>query len=54
MTLRRNTQPPSSGLKKKLRKKPVALLTTCFHAGFLFGLFFDNEDGGYMFLQNIG
>jgi hypothetical protein len=25
----------------------------CFHAGFLFGLFFDPEDGGDMFLQNV-
>jgi hypothetical protein len=27
-----------------------ALLATCFHAGFLRGLFFDPEDGGDMFL----
>jgi hypothetical protein len=26
---------------------------TCFHAGFLLSLFFDSEDGGDMFLQNI-
>jgi hypothetical protein len=26
------------------------LLATCFHAGFLLGLFFDPEDGGDMFL----
>jgi hypothetical protein len=25
-------------------------LATCFHAGFLLGLFFDREDGGDMFL----
>jgi hypothetical protein len=25
-----------------------------FYAGFLLGLFFDPEDGGDMFLQNIG
>jgi hypothetical protein len=26
------------------------LLATCFHAGFLLGLFFDPEDGGDMVL----
>jgi hypothetical protein len=26
------------------------LLATCFHAGFLLGLFFNPEDGGDMFL----
>jgi hypothetical protein len=31
-----------------------ALFATCFHAGFLYGLFFDLEDGGDMFLRNIG
>jgi hypothetical protein len=24
------------------------------HAGFLLGLFFNPEDGGYIFLQNVG
>jgi hypothetical protein len=27
---------------------------TCFQAGFLLGLFSDPEDGGDMFLRNIG
>jgi hypothetical protein len=31
-----------------------ALLATCFHTGFLLILFFDPEDGGNMFLQNVG
>jgi hypothetical protein len=35
-----------------LRKKP-ALIATCFHAGFLPGIFFDLEDGGNMFLRNV-
>jgi hypothetical protein len=35
---------------------PCSLLndTTCFHAGFLLGLFFYLEDGGDMLLQNVG
>jgi hypothetical protein len=31
----------------------AALLSTCFHAGFLFGLFFDPEDGGDIILRNV-
>jgi hypothetical protein len=31
-----------------------ALLATCFHVAFLLGLFFNLEDGGNMFLQNVG
>jgi hypothetical protein len=31
----------------------ISLLATCFHAGFLIGLF-DLEDGGDMFLRNVG
>jgi hypothetical protein len=34
--------------------KPIALLATCFHAGFLLGLFFDPEDGGDIFLRYVG
>jgi hypothetical protein len=30
------------------------LLATCFHASILLGLFFDREDGGYMFLRKVG
>jgi hypothetical protein len=29
-------------------------LATCFNAGFLLGIFFDPEDGGDIFLRNIG
>jgi hypothetical protein len=29
-------------------------LATCFHSGFLIGVFFDPEDGDDMFLRNIG
>jgi hypothetical protein len=32
----------------------LALLATCFHVGFLLGLFFNLEDGGDMFLGHIG
>jgi hypothetical protein len=49
--------PPSSGSKnkpnKKLACKQVALLATCFIAGFLLDVFFDPEDGGDMFLRNV-
>jgi p-aminobenzoyl-glutamate transporter AbgT len=31
-----------------------ALLATYFHAGFLLGLFLDPEDGGDMYLRNVG
>jgi hypothetical protein len=33
---------------------PCSLLVTCFYAGFFLGLFFDPEDGGDMFLRNVG
>jgi hypothetical protein len=32
----------------------MSLLATYFHADFLLGVFFDPEDGGHMFLRNIG
>jgi hypothetical protein len=41
--------PPSSGLKNRR-----VLLDTCFHAGILLGLLFGPEDGGDIYLQNIG
>jgi hypothetical protein len=31
-----------------------ALFVTCFHSGFLLGLFFDRADGGGIFLRNVG
>jgi hypothetical protein len=43
---------PCSPLKDNRRFRG-ALLATCFHAGFLLGLFFNPEDGGDMFLQNM-
>jgi hypothetical protein len=30
------------------------LLSICFYAGFLLGFSFDPEDGGVMFLRNVG
>jgi hypothetical protein len=36
-----------------LQSQRRALLSTCFHARFLFCLLFDPEDGGDMFLWNI-
>jgi hypothetical protein len=36
------------------RKISRALLATCFHAGFLLCSFYDLEDGGDMFLRNVG
>jgi hypothetical protein len=40
-------------LKVSWRFGGAAVLATCFHAGFLFGLFFDPEDGSNMFLRKI-
>jgi hypothetical protein len=34
--------------------KPIAVLSTCFHAGFLLDLLFDPEDGRDMFLRKVG
>jgi hypothetical protein len=55
--IRRNITPPSSGSKNKQARNQresrwlVALLVTCFQAGFFLDLFFDPEDGGDMFLR---
>jgi hypothetical protein len=38
----------------KVSRRFGALLATSFHARFLLALFFDPEDGGDMFLRNIG
>jgi hypothetical protein len=44
--------PPSSGSNNKPSMKPIA----CYllHFDFLLGLFFDPENGGDMFLRNVG
>jgi hypothetical protein len=34
--------------------KSRALIVTCLHAGFLLSLLFNPEDGGDMFLRNVG
>jgi hypothetical protein len=41
-------------LYERKERESRDLLATCFHAGFLIGLFFDPGDGGDMFLRNIG
>jgi hypothetical protein len=40
--------------KHEAEEQVRALLAICFHAGFLFDLFFDPEDGSDTFLQNVG
>jgi hypothetical protein len=46
---------PSSELKNKpKRNHRESLFATCFHSGFLFGVFFNPEYLGDMFLQNVG
>jgi hypothetical protein len=37
-----------------MKQVALTLLGTCFYAGFLLRLFFDPEDGGDFFLQDIG
>jgi hypothetical protein len=51
-----NISPPSSGLNKPITipaRNHVPELATCFHRGILLRLF-DPEDGGDMFLRNVG
>jgi hypothetical protein len=45
--------PPSSGSKNKPSKKPT-LKQMASRAGFSLGLFFNPENGGEMFLRNVG
>jgi hypothetical protein len=50
LTFWRNTSPPSLGSQNKHSVK----VGGSFHAGSMLFLFFDPEDGGDMFLQNVG
>jgi hypothetical protein len=53
----RNISPPSSWQRINRAEKSVKAggkLSHLFHSGFLFSLFFDPEDGGDMFVRNIG
>jgi hypothetical protein len=43
-------RPPFSGPRND--KQKTSKLATCFHAGFLLGLFFDTENGS-MFFRNV-
>jgi hypothetical protein len=45
--------PPVSYITRNFGK-PIPLLANSFHAGFLLGLFFDPEDGGDIFIRNVG
>jgi hypothetical protein len=36
------------------QRESTFCFATCFHAGFFHGLFFDPEDGGDIFLLNVG
>jgi hypothetical protein len=41
--------------QREAGSKQNRLAACCLlHAGFLLGLFIDHEDGGYMFLRNVG
>jgi hypothetical protein len=44
---------PSYSESKNNPSKKLALLDTCFHSGFFFGVFFDPENRGDMFLRNV-
>jgi hypothetical protein len=50
----RNMFLPYSRSKNKPSKKPASRARYLAHAGLLFGFFFDPENGGNMFLQNVG
>jgi hypothetical protein len=52
---RRNISPPSSGTKNEANQcESKWQEELSFQAGLLLGLFFDPEDGGDMFLRNVG
>jgi hypothetical protein len=51
--IHRNTSHSSSRPKNKPRQKPAAL-ANYFHHSFMLSLFFDNEDGGFIYHRNLG
>jgi hypothetical protein len=51
-TCRLHLQGPK--ISRARNQREVALLATCFHAVPLLALFFYPEDGGDMFLRNVG
>jgi hypothetical protein len=55
-TFRRDISPPSSGITSKPSKKQASRRqqSELLLAGFLLHLLFDPEDGGDVFLRNIG